>query len=281
MLRIDLEDHAILVALRVDRRHLALRIGVGERRIDVLDAHAEARGGRPVDLDVELEAALLAVGRDVHHARHVLHVLDRTRHPFQQLVEVGAPQRELVLRAAPAAADAHVLRRKHPHLDARDAREFRPQPVDHPRGRHIVALGQRLQADEHAALVDRGAPRRAADRGADARDRRIGQDDVERLELHVDHRLVGDVRRGARRGEDQPGVVLREKALRRLDVEVDGERDGRRHHHQHQHAVLAAAPAGSSHRRAACARAPIRPPGRSASRCGSARCAHSARRSSA
>ena len=181
VLRIDLEDDAILVALGIDRRHLPLRVRIGERGVDVLDAHAEPRGRLPVDRDVELEAALLAIGRHVDHARHGLHAVDRARHPFQQFVEIGAPQRELVLRAAPAAADAHVLRREHPHVDPRNARELRPQPVDHTRGRDVVALGQRLQADEHAALVDRRAPRRAADRGADAGDRRIGQDDVERL----------------------------------------------------------------------------------------------------
>ena len=50
---------------------------------------------------------------------------------------------------------------------------------------------------------------------------------VERLLLQLHHRLEGDVGRGARAAEDQAGVVLREIALRRLDVEPHRERDGR------------------------------------------------------
>ncbi len=62
---IDLEDHAILVALRVDGRNLALREGVVERVVDILNAHAKTRGGGAVDLDIDLQAALLAVRIDV------------------------------------------------------------------------------------------------------------------------------------------------------------------------------------------------------------------------
>ena len=49
VLRIDLEDDAILVALGVERRDLPLREGVVERVVDVLDAHAEPRGRDAVD----------------------------------------------------------------------------------------------------------------------------------------------------------------------------------------------------------------------------------------
>ena len=62
ILRIDLEDDAILVALGIDRGNLALRIRVGERGVDILHADAIARGSRAVDRDIELKAALLAVG---------------------------------------------------------------------------------------------------------------------------------------------------------------------------------------------------------------------------
>ena len=119
--------------------------------------------------------------------------------------------------------------------------------VDHARAGEAVALGQRLQADEHPPAVDRAAPCRAADRGADARDRRIGQHDLGHLLLQLEHRLERDVRRRIGEADDQAGIVLREIAVRRLDIELDRDGDGGEEHEQGE-------ARGGAARRRACAR---------------------------
>ena len=61
-----------------------------------------------------------------------------------------------------------------------------------------------------------GVEARAADRRADVLDRRVGQHDVERLRLQLEHRLEGDVGRGlACEPKIEARVVLREIALGR------------------------------------------------------------------
>ena len=76
------------------------------------DAHAEADGRLPVDGDVGLQAALLAIGGDVGEPGARLQLLDDLRHPGVELVDLGTPQRELVVRLPWRRADADVLRRR-------------------------------------------------------------------------------------------------------------------------------------------------------------------------
>ena len=232
--RVDLEHDAILVALGVDGRDLPLREGVVEGAVDVLDAHAEPGRHLPVDGDVGLQPALLAVAGDVDDAGHLAQPLDDLRQPGIERIELGAPEGQLVLGAALARADADVLRGVHEHVDALHAGKRPAQAVDDALGGEAVALGERLEADEHAALVDRGVEARGADRGADGGHGGIGQHDVERLALQLQHGVVGDVGGGPRRAEDQAGVVLGEVALGRLDVEVDRHGDGGEHDDAHQ-----------------------------------------------
>ena len=106
-MRVDFQNHAILVARAVDGRDLPLRKCVVERVVDILHAHAETRRRRPVDADIGLQAALLAVGGDVHDARQLLSRDRHARHPLLQFVDVGAPQRELILQIALPSADSH------------------------------------------------------------------------------------------------------------------------------------------------------------------------------
>src|SRR5262245_9230434 len=235
---VHLEDYAVLVAWPVDRRDLPLRECVVEGVVDVLHADAEARGGFAIDCHVGLQAALLAVGGDVDDAGQLLHALDYTRHPFLQLVDVRAPERELILRIALPAADAQVLRRKHENTDAGNLVEPGPQPRHHLLRADIVTLVQRLETDEQAPTVDGGVEWGGANRRTEAGDRRIGKHDIHRLALQLLHRLEGNVGRSLGAPEDQPGVVLREVALGNLDVEPDGQHDCRYEHDQHQDAML-------------------------------------------
>ena len=86
--RVDLEHDAILVALGVDGRDLPLGEGIVEGVVDVLDAHAEPRGGRlPVDGDVGLQPALLAVAGDVDEAGHLAQRSTHLGHPGVERIE--------------------------------------------------------------------------------------------------------------------------------------------------------------------------------------------------
>jgi hypothetical protein len=142
--RIDLEDDAILVALRVDGRDLPLREGVVERRVDVGDAHAETRRRVAVDL----------------------HPLEHLRCPLVELAEVGIPQRELVGRVALAGANADVARGEHAGFQAIDVGELGAHAIDDARRGLAAALVERPQVDEHAPAVGAGAAG-AAPRPAD------------------------------------------------------------------------------------------------------------------
>ncbi len=210
----------------VDGGNLPLRECVVERVVDILDAHAKPRRHVAVDHDIGLQSALFAVGGDVDNARQLPHALEHLRHPGLQLVDVGAPQRELILRIALPAADAQILRRHQEHAHARDIAQLGAQPGDDRLRGNIVALIERLETDEQASVVDRGVKAGCADRRAEAGDGRIGHHDIHGHQLHPLHRLKRDVGRGLRAAENQAGVVLREIALRRHDKEVDGERDG-------------------------------------------------------
>ena len=95
--RVDLHDHAILVALGVQRRNLPLRKRIVQRIVDVLNLDAEPRRRVAVDLDVGLQAALFAVGGDVDDAGQPADAFLHARHPFLQFLEVRAPQGELIL----------------------------------------------------------------------------------------------------------------------------------------------------------------------------------------
>ena len=69
-LGLDLEDHAVLVRLREDRRDQALAERVVERVVDRRRRDAEPARRVAVDLDVGLQAVVLQVAGDVGELRH-------------------------------------------------------------------------------------------------------------------------------------------------------------------------------------------------------------------
>src|SRR5229473_1647163 len=79
-LRIDLKDHAILVALGENGRNLALRERIVERIVDVLDLDAKPGRSGAVDHHIGLQAAQLPIGGDVDDARDAP---DAVLHPRQ------------------------------------------------------------------------------------------------------------------------------------------------------------------------------------------------------
>ena len=81
-----LQNHVVLVQLRVHRADLALAVGVVERVVDGGRRDAEARGGDAVDDQRNGQAAGLLVGGHVFEFRQLLQLLDEAVGPQVQLV---------------------------------------------------------------------------------------------------------------------------------------------------------------------------------------------------
>ena len=164
-----LQDHAVLVGLRVDGRDLALAEGVVERVVDGLQRHAEPAGELAVDVDLQPQALVLRLGGDVAHDRRGLQPLRQPLRPQRRPPSAsGAGQRVLVLRAADAGRDLDVLHRLEVHDHAGDAQ----RPARCSRSITVVtgvlAHVARAQRDGEPAGVRRGVDRRDADHRHDA-----------------------------------------------------------------------------------------------------------------
>ena len=130
-LRRDPHHHMILVEIVVDRRHLALAECVIKRVVDLRRVDAEPRRGVAVDLEIDLQPLVLAVGIDVVEFGHVLQRVGDLRHPFVELVQRVGLQRVLIGAIALAAARAgHAAGIGQEQARARDARKRSLQPPD-------------------------------------------------------------------------------------------------------------------------------------------------------
>jgi hypothetical protein len=116
-----------------------------------------------------------------------------------------------------------ILHRLHVEPDAGQPFELGAEAADHLAGAG-VALGQRLEADQHAPAVERGVAAIHADEGRQAGHRRV-------LQHHVGHRLLALGHRGERDrlpglGDalDRPGVLHREEALGHQHIQQHRER---------------------------------------------------------
>jgi hypothetical protein len=115
---IGLEDHAVLIRLRIDRRDDALPEGIIEHVVDGRGRDAESRRGRSVDHEIGRRSLLLHVARDVRELRQLFELLHELGYFRQEIVVVGTFDDELVLRAADRGIDRDVLQRLHVQGDA-------------------------------------------------------------------------------------------------------------------------------------------------------------------
>ena len=161
-MRFDFENDAVLIELGENDRDLALAEGVVERVVDRLGEDVEARGFLAIDIDVELQAVDLLIARDVGQLRKLPEFLHQLRRPLRQFRCVGILQGVLVLRAADAGVDLHILRGLHEERNAFDVARCLAQAVDdflRARASFVV----RLEDDEEPRGVDRGVDRAGAD----------------------------------------------------------------------------------------------------------------------
>src|SRR4029078_2097672 len=132
------------------------------------------------------------------------------------------------------AAHPNVLCRKHKHAETGNFGELGPYPRDDTLGAQSAAVAERLQADKHTAEIDSGIESRSTARRAETGNSRVGKHYIHRLELQSLHGVKRNIRRCDRAAEAKAGVVLREVAFRRLDVEADGEHDRCDEYDQHE-----------------------------------------------
>ena len=233
-MRIHLQHHAILVALREDGADLALAERVVKRVLDGLHRHAQPLRRVAIDLDIGLEPVILLVARDILQRVERLQPGKQAGRPVGELDRIGVHERVLELRAADPRADRDVLHRFHEDADAGDLLDLPVEPRDH--RIDAGALAARLERDGELAGVGGGVDRAGAHEGGDAGD--IGVVLHDRNDARLQFRHLGDGRalRGFDDGGDDAGVLLRQEALGDGDVEQHRADQGQ--HGDEQHAAL-------------------------------------------
>src|SRR5262249_47227398 len=104
---IQLEDHPILVAGRVDRRYLALTVGVVEGVLDLLRGDAQRGSFVAVDVDHHLRIGDLQIAGDIREARKAGELLLDEGHPVEELLGVRILRGVLVLGLGKLTADTY------------------------------------------------------------------------------------------------------------------------------------------------------------------------------
>jgi hypothetical protein len=99
-LRLGLQNHVILVQLRVHRIDLPLAECVVQRVVDRRRRHAKPRSSRAIDHQRHGQAAHLLIRRNIFELRQLLQLADKSVGPVIQFNWIGILQRVLVLRPA-------------------------------------------------------------------------------------------------------------------------------------------------------------------------------------
>jgi hypothetical protein len=111
--RVGLQNHVVLVQLRVHGVDLALSERIVERIVDGRWRDAEAGSGGAIDGDRFRHAAQLLIGRHVGQFRKLLEFRQQLADNRVQLILIGVFHRVLVFRAAHAIVHRQVLHRLH------------------------------------------------------------------------------------------------------------------------------------------------------------------------
>ncbi len=173
----------------------------------------------------------------VRELRQRLHPLNHFRHPLIEQPGVGRLQGVLVLGAADPVFDRQVLHRLQVQAGARNLAEGGLHPLDdlrHP----CVALGQRLELDQHPAGIRRRVLRVHADVGRQALHRRILQHHPRQRLLAFGHRRKRHALGRLRDSLDHAGVLHRKEALGHHEVKRHCQYQRHREHHERQGLVI-------------------------------------------
>ena len=236
-LRRDLQHHVVLVELGEHGRDLALPERVVQRVVDHRGRDPEARGSIAIDDQMRTESLVLLVGCHVAQRGQGLQPVQQLRGPGTQLGGIRILEAVLILRAAHAILDGQILHRLEIERDAFDLRELGLQAIDD-RGNARIALVERFEIDENAAVVGRGIGAIDTDERGQALDRGILQDDVGELLLPLHHRGERHVLRRLGNALNDASVLHREKSLRHDPVEENRQDQSPNRNHQRRRLML-------------------------------------------
>ncbi len=231
--RIELHDHLVAVARRVDRRDLLRAEAAIQRRAQDIRGDAQRRRLVAIDDQLRLRRVVLQVGADVREIGPV------RRHGFVELlgplihqILIQALHDELVLAGRRASADRQVLHGVHEGADARDDAELAAQIGQHLLQWRPLSLGLQLH-EQPPGIHRRRAAADGADRAADMRDIRRSGEHVRDLGLQGSHRLEGNVLARQRRHLQLADILEREEAFGNRVELVDRQRHRAEKHRKH------------------------------------------------
>ncbi len=127
---VHLEHDIILIGRRIDGRDPALAECAVQRVVDDLRRDAELGGAVAVNVEDDLEPAILQVGADIAQLRQCAEPREQYVEPVIELLPVLILQGELELALALAGADIEILDRLQIGARARQCGERFPQFVD-------------------------------------------------------------------------------------------------------------------------------------------------------
>src|SRR5207302_387371 len=211
-LRVDFQQHVVLVQLREDSGDLALAESVIERVVNGLGQNAEARGRVAIDDQVRLQTRIELVAGNVPKLRDSLQFRHQFRRPGIQLLRIRVFDRVLKLRAADPVLHRQVLYRLHVERNAHHLRQLRLQPAND-FGCGLPSLSTRFQVDLNAAAVGSRVNAIHANEGRQAGYIAILQNNFRQFLLALRHGVEGNRLRGLRDAENHAGVLHREEAL--------------------------------------------------------------------
>ncbi|MNE32312.1 hypothetical protein D3C80_1259180 [compost metagenome] len=237
---VELDDHLVTVARRLDFRRIIPPEGHLQRFAQRIVGNAETRSLFRIDPDIGLDRVVLRIRRHVGEMLPVLaHRILQLARPFIRIVHLQCLDDELILagRAAPAETQA-LLRRDESSYTGDLARRL-PQFLQRLlQWRSCVAV---FQLDKDRAVIE-WASAVAADRGGHMVDRRVGADRSHDLSLQITHRRIGNVLARTRRNRKPADILGREETARQRLEQIDRATD-RSQEDQHDHRPVAQTPA--------------------------------------
>ena len=217
-LRIDFQDDVILVELSEDGRDLALAEGVVKGVVDVGGENAEARSGVAVDGQCGEETLVQLVAGNVAEFGEQFQFIDEAGRPVSKFLGINVFETVLELRAANAVFDGQVLDGLEEEGDTVNLSEFGLETANDIGGAD-VALGERLEIDLDAAVVQRSVCSVDADEGGKTFHGGVFQNDFGKSLLAEGHGGERNILRAFGNTQDDAGVLYGEKTFGNIDVE--------------------------------------------------------------
>ena len=213
-MRLDFENHRVLVRRRVNVGNLTVAIRAVHRVLDLIRRDAEGERAVAVDIDFHLRTRDQKIAVHVNEARSVPNLIHQLRRPFVHVVQVHALDRHLIKAGRELAVDGdrrRILEKRHDSGHLRQSRAQRLNRLVHGQ----MALRVLFHHREDESLVAFLRERRYAG------DIRIRTHDIGEFFLPFRHRLVRDVLAGLRDAENKCAVLARNKARRHGPEDVN------------------------------------------------------------